>query len=111
MKTFICIALILFCGSVTYANDQKPSKDMQKILDERLSGPSQLRTDGLKKLHYQDLEEINKLTEFEKYRVPHPTGNDIIEYEIWRSTQTGGYLILKTGGEAGLLDVYGVGTP
>jgi hypothetical protein len=111
MKTLICIALILFCGSVTYANDQKPSKDMQKILDERLSGPSRLSTDGLKKLHHEDLEEISKLTIFEKYRVPHPIGNDIIEYEIWRSIQTGGYLILKTGGEGGLLEVYGVGVP
>jgi hypothetical protein len=111
MKTLIYIALILFCGSVTYANDQKPSKGMQKILDERFSGPSPVCTDGLKKLHYQDLEEINKLTTFEKYRVPHPIGFDIIEYEIWRSIRTGGYLILKTGGEGGLLEVYGVGVP
>jgi len=84
---------------------------MQKILDLRFSGPSRLGTSGLKKLHYKDLEEISKLTTFEKYRLPHGLGFDIIEYEIWRATGTGAYRILKTGGAVGLLEVYGVGTP
>jgi hypothetical protein len=109
MKTLICIALVLFCGTFIYASDQKPSKDMQKILDLRFGESSRLGTGGLKKLRYQDLEEISKLTTFEKYRVPHSEGLDIIEYEIWRSTETGAYLILKVGGEAGLREVYGVG--
>ena len=82
---------------------------MRKILNLRFSSPTILGTSGLKKLHYQDLEEIGKLTKFEKYRVPHAHGADIIEYEIWRSAETGAYLILRTGGEAGLLEVYGVG--
>jgi hypothetical protein len=112
MKALIYIALILFYGAVVHASDQKPSKEMQKILDLRFSQPSELGTGGLKKLHFQDLEEISKLATFEKYRVPNrPEGLDIIEYQIWRSTQTGAYLILKTGGEAGLLEVYGVGLP
>ncbi len=94
-----------------YAADAKPSKEMQKILDERFTASSVSHTSGLQKLHYQDLSEIEKLATFEKYRVPHPTGLDIVEYDIWRSEQTGGYLILKTGGEGGILEVYGVGVP
>jgi len=43
--------------------------------------------------------------------VPHAEGLDIIGYEIWRSTETGAYLILKVGGEAGYREVYGVGLP
>jgi len=111
MRILICIALVVFCGTFTYASDQKLSKDMQKIVDLRFGEASRLGTGGLKKLHYQDLEEISKLATFEKYRVPHAEGLDIIEYEIWRATGTGAYLIIKTGGEAGLLEVYGVGIP
>jgi L-amino acid N-acyltransferase YncA len=68
MKALIYIALILFYGAVVHASDQKPSKEMQKILDLRFSQPSELGTGGLKKLHFQDLEEISKLATFEKYR-------------------------------------------
>lgn len=111
MKTLTYIVLVLLCGTLTYAGDPKPSKEMQKILDERFAAPATLRTGGLKKMHYQDLVELEKLATFEKYRVPHPAGSDIVKCEIWRSKQTGGYLILKIGGEGGPLEVYGVGTP
>jgi hypothetical protein len=111
MKIFTGIALALLLATITYAGDPKPSRDMQKILNERFTATAALPTSGLQKLHYQDLVEIDKLATFEKYRVPHPDGADVVKYEIWRSKQTGGYLILKSGGEGGLLEVYGVGTP
>ncbi len=111
MKTFTYIVLVLLFGTLTYAGDTKPSREMQKILNERFTPPSTLRTGGLQKMHYQDLVEIEKLAIFEKYRVPRPAGSDTAKYEIWRSKGTGGYLIIKAGGEGGLLEVYGVGMP
>ena len=112
MKVPIAVAAILLNTFLTFAEQEKaPSKEMQTILDERSSGRLQLRTDGLKKLHYEDLQELDKLAKFEKYKVPHPIGADYVHYEIWRSIETGNYLILKTGGEQGLLEVYGVGVP
>src|SRR6266850_2171568 len=112
MKVLTAIATILLSATLTYAEqDKAPSKEMQEILDERSAVHSQLRTSGLKKLHYEDLQELDKLVKFEKYKVPHPIAADSIEYEVWRSIETGSYIILKTGGEQGLLEVYGVGVP
>ena len=63
---------------VAHANNTKPSKEMQKIHDERFAAPSM--TSGLKERRYDDLVDIEKLATFEKYRILHPPRiSDIIE--------------------------------
>lgn len=110
MKVLIVIAATLLRASLTLAGEQNtPSKQMRQILAARFDGQVQLRTNGLKRLRYEDLKEIEKLANFEKYLVPHSGGSDLFQYEIWRSKDTGSYLVVKTGGEAGVLEVYGVG--
>lgn len=111
MKTFVVFAAaMLFAAVVTAEEGQVPSSEMREIIQERFHGEG-LDSTGLKKLRYEDLEQIDKLTRFEKYMVPHPIGADIVEHEVWRSLQTGAYLIVETGGEGGLLNVYGVAMP
>jgi hypothetical protein len=110
-RLFSLIIAGIFLGLTMYAADEaQPSRStaMQKILEQRKAG-FELKTDGLKKLHYEDLKEVEKLTKFEKYRLPPPVGSDVFSYEVWRAPETDCYLIIKTGGEAGVLEVYGVG--
>ena len=104
---------ILVCGAMVFAKGEPaPSKEMSKIVAERFGAQAHSSpVQGLKRLHFDDIAEIEKLAKFEKYRIPHRFGLDVIEYEIWRSSETGAYLILMTGGEMGLLEVFGVGVP
>jgi hypothetical protein len=110
MKIFTSISAVLMGAAIIYAGEQEaPTRQIHKILADRFDRQMELRTNGLKRLRFEDLQEIEKLVKFEKYQVPHPPGADYVQYEIWRSVATGNYLILKSGGEAGRLDVYGVG--
>jgi len=110
-RLFSLIITGIFPGLTMYAADEaQPSRstEMQKIIEQRKAG-FELKTDGLKKLHYEDLKEVEKLTKFEKYRLPPPVGLDFFSYEVWRAPESDCYLIIKTGGEAGVLEVYRVG--
>src|SRR4051812_658261 len=109
---FIGSFLVALLGlSTTYADQQPaPSKEMRAIVAERFAAGPNLSTNGLKQLRFDDLPQIEKLVRFEKYLVPGgPFVADAIEYEIWRSIDTGGYLVLHYGGEDGIREVHGVG--
>ena len=111
---------LLFVWGITNntatANDKPsvggPSPEIEQIVKERAMSRFTLSTKGLKPLNldWYTLDEVKKLTRFEYYDLPVAIGSDHYRYSIWRSVESGAFLIVKYGGIAGIFEVYGVGT-
>src|SRR5207247_2041278 len=103
------ILLILSIGVMRGAETAPPSEEMKHILRDRLTGPYDLRLDGLTKLDWTPakLQELQKKVPIEIYRVPYPKGvADYFGYSIYRVKSDNRFLILRTGGIAGVFQLY-----
>jgi len=105
----LLISLILALGSILHADDAAPSEGMKQILRDRLVGQYDLRLDGLIRLDWTraKLEEFQKKVPVEIYHVPQPKGAaDYFGYSICRIKSDNRFVIAKTGGVAGVFEVY-----
>jgi len=82
---------------------------MKRILRDRLVGRHDLRLGGLTKVEWtpERFERFKRKTPLEIYNVPYPRGTaDYFSYAIYRLTLKPKYVIVRTGGFAGVFEVY-----
>ena len=82
---------------------------MKRILRDRLVGRHDLRLDGLTKLEWtrEPFDRFTQKNPLEIYRVPYPRGTaDYFSYIIYRLKLKPKYVIVRSGGLAGVFEVY-----
>ena len=87
----------------------KASAEMKKILRGRLLDRYNLKVDDLKKLNWSEdkLREAAKHIDFEVFRLPAERGAfDAFKYRIFRSKSNNDYIIERSGGFAGVHELY-----
>lgn len=85
------------------------SPEIQQVLQERLVGKYDLRVEDLPK-QTPTADQSNRLKDkssVESYRIPHPAGTeDYFYYSIYRFIPTGEIWITRSGGFAGVWELY-----
>ena len=108
----VLLVVALLCQGALCA--ATPSPEIQKVLKERYDGKYDLNLKGLVKSDAakEQLNRLNDKSSYEVYHVPYPMGTaDYFSYSIYRIKATGEIWILKSGGVAGVSEVYIVSKP
>jgi len=83
---------------------------IKAIVKKHQAGEYDLNVNGMRRIDANRLEAILAAGKFQTYQVPRrPNVADDFLYRIYRSKQTNGYLIVRTGGIAGVYDVFASG--
>jgi hypothetical protein len=88
---------------------QNPSPEIQSVLKDRLVGKNDLRVDDLPKAKPtpEQLKRLDNKASYERYDVPYPKNMaDGFAYAIFRFKDTGEIWIQRTGGFAGVSELY-----
>jgi hypothetical protein len=91
-----------------------PSLEIKLVLKERLAGKHDLRLDGLtrEQLTPEQSKRLEDKSSYEAYAIPYPKNvADYFAYAIYRFKATGEIWIVRTGGFAGVRELYIVRKP
>jgi hypothetical protein len=111
-RLFALLAGLAFVISapLACAKESRVSEPMKKILRERLVDRFELKIEDLTKLELtkEQLADMAAADKFEIFKLPSRPGvADDFHYQIFRSRKDNTYIILRTGGFAGVHEYYG----